>query len=149
MPIMLVPQSITSLITALSIDQDLAQVHNHRGWLVVKLIIASNQYFTFNTFPLSRLHIDLHQLSCCIPPPWPETRAYVRLLFYVVSVCCTSSGKCIPPIMHSVDGKMAAISQTTFSNSFWWMISFVFSFEFHWSVLFIVQLTISQHWFEQ
>ena len=41
--------------------------------------------------------------------------------------------------------KIAAISQTTFSNAFSWMKSFVFWFEFHWSLILI--LTISQYWF--
>ena len=43
--------------------------------------------------------------------------------------------------------KLAAISQTTFSNAFSWMKSFVFLFEFHWSLFQRVQLTISQDWF--
>ena len=37
--------------------------------------------------------------------------------------------------------------QTTFSNAFSWMKSFVFWFEFHWSLFLKVQLTISQCWF--
>ena len=43
--------------------------------------------------------------------------------------------------------KMAAISQTTFSNTFSWMKSLVFRFKFHWSLFPRVLLTISQHWF--
>ena len=43
--------------------------------------------------------------------------------------------------------KMAAISQTIFSNAFWWLKSFVFSFKFHWSLLLKVGLTIIKHWF--
>ena len=42
---------------------------------------------------------------------------------------------------------MAAISQSIFSNAFSWMKSFVFWFNFHWSLFLRVQLTISQHWF--
>ena len=45
--------------------------------------------------------------------------------------------------------KMAAISQTTFSNAFSWMKSFVFWFEFHWSLFLRVQLIISRHWFRK
>ena len=37
---------------------------------------------------------------------------------------------------------MAAILQTTFSNTFLWMKSFVFWFEFHWSLFLRVQLTM-------
>ena len=43
--------------------------------------------------------------------------------------------------------KMAAISQTTFSNAFSWMKMFEFWLSFHWILLPRVQLTISQHWF--
>ena len=43
--------------------------------------------------------------------------------------------------------KMATISQTTFSNAFSWMKSFVFQVNFHWNLFLRVQLTISQHWF--
>ena len=43
--------------------------------------------------------------------------------------------------------KMAAISQTTFSNAFSWMKMFELSLIFHWRLLTRVQLTIYQHWF--
>ena len=42
---------------------------------------------------------------------------------------------------------MATISQTTFSNAFSRMKSFVFCFEFHLVLFLRVQLTINQHWF--
>ena len=37
-------------------------------------------------------------------------------------------------INSSSQDKMAAISQTTFSNAFSWMKRFIFRFEFHWSL---------------
>ena len=43
--------------------------------------------------------------------------------------------------------KMVAVSQTTISNAFQWMESFVFRFKFHWSLSPRVQLTKSQHWY--
>ena len=43
--------------------------------------------------------------------------------------------------------KMAAISQTTFSNGFSWMKIYEFQLKFHWSLFLRVQLTIFQHWF--
>ena len=43
--------------------------------------------------------------------------------------------------------KMAAISQTTFSNAFSWMKMYEFRLKIHWSLFLKVQLTISQHWF--
>ena len=43
--------------------------------------------------------------------------------------------------------KMAAISQTIFSDAFSWMKSFLFWLKFHWSLFLRVQLTVIQHWF--
>ena len=45
--------------------------------------------------------------------------------------------------------KMIAISQTTFSNAFSWMKSFVFCLKFHWSLYLRVQLTVRQCWFRK
>ena len=42
--------------------------------------------------------------------------------------------------------KMAAVSQTTLSNSFSWMKMLEFRLRFHWSLFLRVQLTIFQHW---
>ena len=42
--------------------------------------------------------------------------------------------------------KMAAILQTTNSNTFCWIKMFEFQLKFHWSLFLRVQLTISQHW---
>ena len=44
--------------------------------------------------------------------------------------------------------KMAAMSQTIFSDAFSWMKSFVFWLKFHWSLFLRVQLTITHHWFK-
>ena len=43
--------------------------------------------------------------------------------------------------------KMAAIFQTTFSNTFPWMKMYEFRLRFHCSLFPMVQLTIFQHWF--
>ena len=43
--------------------------------------------------------------------------------------------------------KMAAISQTMFSNAFSWMKMYEFRLKFHWSLFLRFQLTIFQHWF--
>ena len=43
--------------------------------------------------------------------------------------------------------KMAAVSQTMFSNAFSWMKIYEFWLIFHWSLFLRVQLTIFQHWF--
>ena len=50
-------------------------------------------------------------------------------------------------LTHVPPDKMAAISQTIFSDALSWMKSFVFWLKFHWSLFLRVQLTIFQHWF--
>ena len=45
--------------------------------------------------------------------------------------------------------RMVAISQTTFSNAFSRMRSFVYWFEFHWSLFLRFPSTISQYWSRQ
>ena len=43
--------------------------------------------------------------------------------------------------------KMAAISQTVFSDAFLWMKSLVFRLKFHWNLFLRAQSTITQYWF--
>ena len=45
--------------------------------------------------------------------------------------------------------KMAAISQTIFSDAFSWIQSFIFWLIFHGSVFLCIQLTMTQQWFTQ
>ena len=52
-------------------------------------------------------------------------------------------------LTHWCRGKMAAISQTTFSNAFSWMKMYEFRLKFHWTLFPGVQLTIFQHWFRK
>ena len=51
------------------------------------------------------------------------------------------------PLTHLPLDKMAAISQTIFSNAFSWIKNLVFWLKFHWRLFPGVQLTILQHWF--
>ena len=51
------------------------------------------------------------------------------------------------PLTHHPLEKMAAISQTIFSDAFSCMKSFVFCLKFHWNLFLKVQLTITQYWF--
>ena len=62
-------------------------------------------------------------LSICSPPQWCE--------------CFTHWGW----------DKMAAMSQTTFSNTFSLMKFILFLIEFHWNMFPGVELTLCQHWF--
>ena len=45
--------------------------------------------------------------------------------------------------------KMAAISQTIFSDAFPWMKNFIFRLKFHWSLFLRVQLIITRIWFRK
>ena len=54
---------------------------------------------------------------------------------------------CSQHITPSHPDKMAAISQTTFSNLFSSMKIFEFRFECHWNLFWRTQLTVSLHWF--
>ena len=49
-------------------------------------------------------------------------------------------------LVHLPLDKMAAISQTMFSDAFSWMKSFVFWLQFHWSLFLMVQMTTTQRW---
>ena len=49
-------------------------------------------------------------------------------------------------LTHPPLDKMAAISQTIFSDAFSWMKSLLFWSKFHWSLFLIVQWTLTQHW---
>ena len=50
-------------------------------------------------------------------------------------------------LTHWGQDKMAAVSQTMFSNAFSWMKMYEFHFKFHWSLFLRLQLTIFTHWF--
>ena len=50
-------------------------------------------------------------------------------------------------LTHLLLDKMAAMSQTIFSDVYSWLESFVFWLKFHWSLFMRVQFTITQHWF--
>ena len=52
-----------------------------------------------------------------------------------------------PGLTHLPVDKVAAISQTIFSDAFSWMKSFVFWLNFHWNLFLRVQFTITRHWF--
>ena len=54
---------------------------------------------------------------------------------------------CSNSLTHWSRDKMAAVSQTMFSNAFSWMEMYEFRLKFHWSLFLRFQLTIFQHWF--
>ena len=62
--------------------------------------------------------------------------------FHTAMQCAVlTSGCCV--LTHLSSDKMAAISQTIFSDAFLWMKSFAFWLKFYWSLFLRVQLTIT------
>ena len=68
---------------------------------------------------------------------------YVRRLH--IEIIITSPGA--NELTHWGRDKMAAISQTTLSNAFSWMIMLEFRLKFHWSLSIRVPRILFQHWF--
>ena len=99
--------------------------------------------------PMSWHHDVLLQQHQLISPwtKWPPFhRRYFQMHFRdIITHPCPNTCKSI--LTHWGQDKMAGISQTTCSNTFCWMNSFVFWLKFHWSLFQRVQLTITQHWF--
>ena len=50
-------------------------------------------------------------------------------------------------LTHWGQDKMAAVSQTLFSNAYSWIKMYEFRLKFHWSLFLRFQLTSLQHWF--
>ena len=71
-------------------------------------------------------------------------KRYVFWLSYYIVYCVI-----LTDFTHLTLNRMAAISETAFSNAFTWMESFAFRLKFYWSLLPSVQLTISPCWFRQ
>ena len=98
---------------------------------------AATWMFMLSYIGLNRLRWMILQL--------PMRFKHVEIVIkYIVNVSKITARQRLTQI--SLD-KVAAISQTTFSNAFSWMKSFVFRLKFHWSLFLKVQLIISQHWF--
>ena len=68
------------------------------------------------------------------------------LLMVSISYPCPNLNTLIL-VTHWGRDKMAAISQTTLSNAFSWMMMLEFRLKFHWSLSIRVPWTIFQHWF--
>ena len=88
-----------------------------------------------------------------------DTRASVLIVSHVMYMGCQPATQSawgdLKPIFylfydlltHLSRDKMAAISQTIFSDAFSWMKSFIFWLKFHWTLFLRVLLTITQQLF--
>ena len=70
-----------------------------------------------------------------------------RIQCHQSNMQCSGKHCLYDDLIHWGRDKMAAISQTMFSNAFCWMIMYEFHLKFHWSLFLRFQLTIFQHWF--
>ena len=95
--------------------------------------------------PFAILAVSVTMPSLHISPSWPLPSYPSHLM----TLPTWLAEQLLDILTHLPLDKMVAISQTTFSNAFSWMKSFVFWFEFHWSLFLRVQLTICQHWFRK
>ena len=83
--------------------------------------------------------------------------SYEDIDIYIVSLSARQVAECqkihhglltqVCFLTHWGRDKMAAVSQTMFSNAFSWMKMYEFRLKFHWSLFLRLQLTIFQHWF--
>ena len=75
----------------------------------------------------------------------------VQTMYIILEMCCiwwlTSACQSDEVLTHWGRDKMAAISQTTFSNAFSLMKIYGFRLKFHWGLFLRFELTIFQHWF--
>ena len=67
---------------------------------------------------------------------------YIAYIWFIITVPADA-------LAHWGRDKMAAIFQTTLSNTFSSMKMYKFWLKFHWSLFLRVQLITSQHWFRQ
>ena len=86
---------------------------------------------------------QIWQLSQYFAKHWTSRCLYCNK--YQDSVSRPPRGRDV--LTHWGRDKMAAISQTTLSNTFSWMKMLEFRLRFHWSLYIRVQLTIYEHWF--
>ena len=118
---------------------------HHTVYVNVMLLLI---YFTPNGETYARHALDSRYIAVkCNNITYTKAAMMVKLRSYFdltkeilhLALACRLS--------HLPLDKMAAILQTTSSNAFSWKKSYVFWFEFHWSLFLRVQLTMCQHWF--
>ena len=95
----------------------------HRIWITMEKPFVKRGPGSWN--------LQVHEFSCC--GTCHPGRSYL--------VHCPGALS----LTHLPLDKMAAISQTIFSDAFSWMKKFIFCLKFHWSLFLKVQLTITQN----
>ena len=125
--------------------------HQHAVRTYTKLCIHKTNVFGIKTD--LETHIKFTTIMCVVELflQWlivsnhhkPSVSAKVWYYMYIRH----RNDTCAIHINSSPLDKMAAISQTVFSDAFSWMKSFIFWSNFYWSLFLRVQLTIFLHWF--
>ena len=107
----------------------------------VNVLIMQNSWL-----PASHQFVDTKAKQSNEHSSWQAN--YLHKLFHKYFIIITvMSHEHHDLLTHFPLDKMAAISQTIFSDTFSWMKSFVFWLKFHWSFFLMLQLTMAQHWF--
>ena len=91
----------------------------------------------YNVLCLTMDHSVTHSFNCLI----------VRSVYTMRRLRNIRMVDSVTTLTHWGRDKMAAVSQTTFSNAFSWMKMIEFRLRFYWSLFPRVQLIIFQHWF--
>ena len=123
-------------------------------------IISKIYYDTYKSYHLQLSHIACWPAFLLLPmsvymerqsltnraEAFPNANT-VKDILYIETYPVIPSNPVNTVLTHLKLDKMAAISQTTYSNAFSWMKMLEFRFNFNWIFFLRVQLTIDQHWF--
>ena len=129
--------------------------------LTISLVMIERIYNLFIIIIKSELWAIIHCLwlghetLVCRQDPggcWLHELCYLGELIVIglrpnsMIYCIVSPQMSILQLTHWGRDKMAATSQTTFSNAFSWVKMYEFGLKLHWSLFLGVQLTIFHHW---
>ena len=98
--------------------------------------------------PLSEtMMVKLSTHICVTRPQWVKGSISLTYLLCVLHICNIAFQRYFRRLTHWGRDKLAAASQTTFSNAFSWVKMYEFWLKFHWSLFLGDQSIIFHHWF--
>ena len=118
-------------------------VVNRWSWLIPRAHDACKNYFPYCHIYAELGHNRFRQwlVVCSVP-----IHCLNQWWFVINHTTRNKFPASINSLTHWGRNKMAAVSQTTFSNAFSWMKMYEFWLKFRWSLFLSVQLTVSHHW---
>ena len=129
------PKRALSLLTIM-LDKYIHKCVSYPSETIQKLsdLLSLLSFMLFSSVPIGILVFTMLFQLQYMQPQTPSVQSAATIIYK-------------SPLTYLPLDKMAAISQTIFSNAFSWMKNFVFWLQFHWRLFRRVQLTILQHWF--